>query len=146
MDELKHRNPVDYIRVGTFLYPEAYKKAILRFKECPKIMTFLRHADASEDSPLHCVCVGDFGQIDLLAPRQLAVSLSTHEGNQFLAIRVTTDSDPTIPLFGKDDSEYWLVSSYPGRRGVLLSPFVFEQCGGFSSLHALKIKNLTKEK
>ena len=135
MDELKYRNPVDYMPRGNFRYAEAFEKAILRFKNVPTVMSIIRHADASEDSPLHCVPMGDFGQVDLVAPKQKAIALSAHDGGQYLAIRVTIKSDPTLPLFGEDSLNYWLVSSIPGRRGVLLTPQDFESCGGLESSH-----------
>lgn len=129
MDELKYRNPVDHMRRGTFLHAEAYKKAVQRFKNVPTVMSIIRHADASEDSPLHCVCMSDSGQVDLVAPKQKAIALSTHAGDQYLAIRVTIKSDPTFPLFGEDSLNYWLVTSIPGRRGILLTHQDFESCG-----------------
>lgn len=125
--KLKNRMPSSSLRRESFRYEEAFGRAVMRFSECPKALTIVTHADTSDPTPLHCFSDNGAGLVDLLVPRQSAISLCTEEGFEFLVIKVSIESAPNGFSFKKEDL-YWLFTYLSERRGFLLleNDFIFE--------------------
>jgi len=95
--------------------------ALERYKECPKFVTIVRHADREDDSLFHCVpSKGFVGPLipggktykrNFIVPGQNVVMVTDNNFGLFTILKVLeTDDGPT----------YWLISSEQSRMGFII--------------------------
>jgi len=95
--------------------------ALERYKECPKFVTIVRHADREDDSLFHCVPSKEFvGPLfpggktykrNFIVPGQDVVMVMDIKFGLFTILKVLeTDDGPT----------YWLISSEQSRMGFII--------------------------
>ncbi len=95
------------------------KWAVEKFKQCPKHITIIRHADREDDSQFHCVpmltkdvsMVQRHEPVDFIVPGQTVIMVEDPEFGLFSIIRVTEK---------EGGPEFALVTSVTNRMGFLL--------------------------
>lgn len=97
------------------------RHALEKYKECPKYVTIVRHADLVDDSEFHCVLSAPFVgpprqrgyshyQKNFVVPGQKVINFDDDELGKFVLVRVIAE----------DEVGYWLVASVRSRVGFLL--------------------------
>lgn len=96
--------------------------ALEKYKECPKYVTIVRHADREGDSEFHCVLSKPFigpsplngcahYQKNFIVPGQKVINFDDDELGKFVIVKVIAE----------DGNEYWLIASVRSRIGFILS-------------------------
>ena len=94
------------------------KDACENYKQCPKHITIIRHADLEDDSQFHCIPMSTKDMpmqrsepVDFIVPGQTVVMVEDREFGLFSIIRVTEK---------ENGPEFALVTSVTNRMGFLL--------------------------
>jgi hypothetical protein len=96
--------------------------ALEKYKECPKFVTIVAHADLEDDSEFHCVLSKPFVgppspkgcnhyQKNFIVPGQKVINFDDDELGKFVIVKVIAE----------DSNEYWLIVSVRSRIGFILS-------------------------
>ncbi len=115
MHEFKHVASTTGLPRGDFDHVKMKKKALIHFRECPKVLTLARHTDLEEDTPVHCQR-NDGVIIDYRVPRQNLQFLISKEGLRFSVVCVISSRL----------SRYWLVVCENYRKGFLVPYLSFK--------------------
>ncbi len=134
MYEFKNESPHHNRRRGSFGLRRWERLALMRFAECPKVLTLAMHAERIETTPLHCWCADTRKQVDFLVPKQTIISKTTGGGVDFLILKVITTHG----------TNRWLVVCASNRRGFLLEERAFSRYLGLTVLRTAKTKRRCK--
>ena len=95
--------------------------AVERYKECPKFVTIVTHADRSDDSPIHCFLAEPFMEQeersdevhhrDFIVPEQTLILLQDEKYGLFSLLNV---------IESRENKAYWLFSSVTSRTGFII--------------------------
>lgn len=89
MYDSTHKTPT-----GDFQAKAISRGAVLKFVECPKFLTIVRHADLDEVTPIHCRVAGSGKEVDFLVPQQKLDMQFTPEGIRYSAVLVIKNETP----------------------------------------------------
>ncbi len=124
MDELKNKASVSGIfHKGNFDFRPLENLAYMRFVECPRFTTLVRHADLSEVTPIHCYNWVTRKQTNFLVPKQDLLIRYTRYGTRFVLLRVINERGISC----------WLIVSEASRRGFLLHRHILNIFGNIVS-------------
>ncbi len=94
--------------------------AVEAYRQCPKHITIIRHADREDDSKFHCLPMATksvpmvrLDPIDFIVPGQVVIMVEDSDFGLFTIIRVTEQ---------EDGPQFALVTSVRNRMGFLI-PF-----------------------
>ena len=114
MYEFKHAQSGSSVLRSTFAYRRLEELAVVRFYECPKLLTLALHTSMVETTPIHCYKAGDGGVCNYWVPKQALHSRVNHEG-----IRCSL-----LLVISEQGRSFWLVVSDWNRQGFLLPHYV----------------------
>ena len=114
MYELKYSPSIDGVQTGNFDFRTLEEEAaLMRFAECPKLITLATHTSLAEITPIFCNSWGTRKKTYFQVPKQKHREEYGPDGTRFIIVRVITGNGVRC----------WLVVCEWNRRGVLLSEY-----------------------
>ena len=92
-------------------------KVLEWYKETPKFMTIVQHADDSDHSEFFCHMKD--AKRELIVPRQQLVLYEDTDSKKYVVVKVLKKEDPS------PGQEYWLIADCISRTGFLLAEHDF---------------------